>query len=215
MDLPLHFLPATRLLELYASRELSPVDATKAALTAIERHNPRFNAFCVVDHDCALNYARQSEARWNRGEPLGPLDGVPTTVKDLILARGWPTLRGSRTIDPTQPWDVDAPVVARLKEAGAVLLGKTKSPREAMFWDWPSAYQAARVGQFKWVSSVPRDKRGLVEAKEELFDLAKDPSEKHDVMAEKPDVAAAVKARFAQWRAEMDAAEPRGPFRNY
>ena len=69
MATPLHLLPATRLLELYAAKEASPVDATKAALTAIDRNNPRFNAFCVVDHECALNYARQSEARWNSGAP--------------------------------------------------------------------------------------------------------------------------------------------------
>ena len=56
------------------------------------------------------------------------LDGVPTSIKDLILTRGWPTLRGSRTVDPKQPWDVDAPATARLREAGAVLLGKTTTP---------------------------------------------------------------------------------------
>ncbi len=128
MDLPLHLLPATRLVELYASRDLSPVDATKAALTAIERHNPRFNAFCVVDQECALNYARQSEARWNRRAPLGPLDGVPTSIKDLIHARGWPTLRGSRTIDPDQDWAEDGVLVGSLRRTGAVLLGKTTTP---------------------------------------------------------------------------------------
>ena len=58
----------------------------------------------------------------------GTLEGVPTTIKDLILTRGWPTLRGSRTIDPHQAWEVDAPVTARLREAGAVLLGKTTTP---------------------------------------------------------------------------------------
>ncbi|MDQ7246331.1 amidase [Dongia sedimenti] len=128
MATPIHLLPATRLLELYAARELSPVEATKAALTAIDRYNPRFNAFCLVDHDCALNYARQSEARWRRGAPLGPLDGVPTSVKDLILALGWPTLRGSRTIDPDQDWNDDAVAVGSLRRSGAVLLGKTATP---------------------------------------------------------------------------------------
>src|SRR4051812_7020193 len=128
MPLPLHLPPATRLLQLYASRELSPVDATKAALTAIERHNPRFNAFCLVDHDSALTYARQSEARWMKGAPLGLLDGVPTSVKDLILTRGWPTLRGSRTIDPEQDWHDDGVLVGSLRRAGAVLIGKTTTP---------------------------------------------------------------------------------------
>ena len=63
-----------------------------------------------------------------RGEPAGDLDGVPVSIKDLILARGWPTLRGSRTVDPQQAWDVDAPASARLREAGAVILGKTTTP---------------------------------------------------------------------------------------
>ena len=72
--------------------------------------------------------ATASEARWRRGEPMGPLDGVPTSIKDLILTRGWPTRRGSHTVDPDQPWDVDAPATARLREAGAVLVGKTTTP---------------------------------------------------------------------------------------
>jgi aspartyl-tRNA(Asn)/glutamyl-tRNA(Gln) amidotransferase subunit A len=59
---------------------------------------------------------------------VGVLDGVPTSIKDLILTKGWPTLRGSRTVDPNQAWDVDAPATARLREAGAVLLGKTTTP---------------------------------------------------------------------------------------
>jgi aspartyl-tRNA(Asn)/glutamyl-tRNA(Gln) amidotransferase subunit A len=75
-----------------------------------------------------MESAAASEARWRGGEPLGPLDGVPTSLKDLILTRGWPTRRGSHTVDPDQPWDVDAPVTARLREAGAVLVGKTTTP---------------------------------------------------------------------------------------
>jgi aspartyl-tRNA(Asn)/glutamyl-tRNA(Gln) amidotransferase subunit A len=63
-----------------------------------------------------------------RGAPLSPLDGVGASIKDLILTKGWPTLRGSRTIDATQPWEVDAPATARLREAGVVLLGKTTTP---------------------------------------------------------------------------------------
>ena len=64
----------------------------------------------------------------SRGAPAGELDGVPVSIKDLILAKGWPTLRGSRTVDPKQAWDVDAPATARLREAGAVILGKTTTP---------------------------------------------------------------------------------------
>ncbi|MCA8930479.1 MAG: amidase, partial [Alphaproteobacteria bacterium] len=72
--------------------------------------------------------AEASTVRWTKGEPLSPLDGVPVAVKDLLLTRGWPTLRGSLTVDPAGPWDVDAPAVARLKEGGAVLIGKTTTP---------------------------------------------------------------------------------------
>ena len=120
--------PAWQLLALYRSGQASPVEATQAVLARIERLNPRLNAFCHVAADEALAAARASEARWRQGAPCGPLDGVPTSIKDLILTRGWPTLRGSRTVDPNQPWDIDAPATARLREAGAVLLGKTTTP---------------------------------------------------------------------------------------
>ncbi|MGL6112297.1 MAG: amidase [Rubrivivax sp.] len=119
---------ATELLQLYRSRSASPVEATRAVLARIDKLNPKLNAFCHVAPEEALLSAQASEARWRSGRPCGVLDGVPTSIKDLILARGWPTLRGSRTVDPKQPWDVDAPATARLREAGAVLLGKTCTP---------------------------------------------------------------------------------------
>jgi aspartyl-tRNA(Asn)/glutamyl-tRNA(Gln) amidotransferase subunit A len=119
---------ASQLLDLYRGGQASPVQATEAVLARIARHNPALRAFCVVDHEAALTSARASEARWQQGAPCGPLDGVPTSIKDLILTKGWPTLRGSRTVNPDQPWDVDAPATARLREAGAVLLGKTTTP---------------------------------------------------------------------------------------
>jgi aspartyl-tRNA(Asn)/glutamyl-tRNA(Gln) amidotransferase subunit A len=119
---------ATELLRLYRSRQASPLEATQAALARIHRHNPLLRAFCFVAEEQALASARASTARWQSGEPAGALDGVPVSVKDLILCKGWPTLRGSRTVDPDQPWDTDAPASARLREAGAVLLGKTATP---------------------------------------------------------------------------------------
>ena len=119
---------ATALLGLYRARRASPVEATRAVLARIERLDPVLNAFCLVDADAALAAAAASEARWTKGAPSGDLDGVPVSIKDLILTRGWPTLRGSRTVARDQPWDVDAPVTARLREAGAVLLGKTATP---------------------------------------------------------------------------------------
>ena len=119
---------ATGLLQLYRSRQASPVEATRAVLARIDKLNPKLNAFCHLAPDEALASAQLSEQRWREGRPLGPVDGVPTSIKDLILTRGWPTLRGSRTVDPKQAWDVDAPATARLREAGAVLLGKTTTP---------------------------------------------------------------------------------------
>ncbi len=121
-------LSATELLGLYRRRELSPVEATRAVLARIDAQNAVTNAYCLVRDDEALASATQSEQRWHAGEPAGLLDGVPVSIKDLLLTSGWPTLRGSLTIDKTGPWTVDAPAVARVREHGAVLLGKTATP---------------------------------------------------------------------------------------
>ena len=121
-------LAATELLAAYRAKTLSPVEATRAVLARIAELNPVLNCFNLVDAKSALEAARASEARWAKGAPMGPLDGVPTSIKDIILTRGWPTLRGSKTVDPAGPWNEDAPVVARLREAGAVLVGKTTTP---------------------------------------------------------------------------------------
>jgi aspartyl-tRNA(Asn)/glutamyl-tRNA(Gln) amidotransferase subunit A len=118
---------AVQLLEKYVRRELSPVEVTKAVLARIEKLNPKLNAFCFVSQT-ALDDARASESRWTAGQPKGLLDGVPVSIKDLLLTKGWPTLRGSKTVDPKGPWNDDAPAVARLREHGAVLLGKTTTP---------------------------------------------------------------------------------------
>ena len=120
--------PATELIELYRRREASPVEVTTAVLGRIEALDGVLNAFCLVAAEEAMDSARVSEQRWQRDAPVGPLDGVPTCLKDLLLTRGWPTRRGSRTVDLDQPWDTDAPVTARLREAGAVLIGKTTTP---------------------------------------------------------------------------------------
>lgn len=113
---------------LFHSKQASPVEVATATLDRIEAVNPTLNCFCLVDRDTTLAQARESEARWQAGSPLSPLDGVPVSIKDLTLTAGWPTLRGSRTVDPNQPWDEDSPAVARLREAGAVLSGKTTTP---------------------------------------------------------------------------------------
>jgi len=133
---------AADLVDGYRDRTISPVDATQAALDAIERLDPAVNAFVLVDRDGALAAAKESEARWHAGEPLGPGDGVPTSIKDALLTRGWPTLRGSRLIDASQDWPDDAPSVARLRETGAVILGKTTTPE----YSWKGVTDSARFG---------------------------------------------------------------------
>ncbi|MER6572115.1 amidase [Streptomyces sp. NPDC001093] len=121
-------LTAVQLLDGYRKGEFSPVEATAQALERARRIQPEVNAFVRLTEQDALTRARESEERWRRGEPAGLLDGVPVTVKDILLLRGHPTLRGSKTISEQGSWDEDAPSVARLREHGAVFLGKTTTP---------------------------------------------------------------------------------------
>lgn len=119
------YLSAVELTRHFRARRLSPVEVTQAVLARIQRLQPRLNAFVLVDEEAALAQARASEARYRYGAPLSPLDGVSVSLKDLLLARGWPTRRGSLTTSSAGPWLEDSPAAARLREAGAVLLGKT------------------------------------------------------------------------------------------
>lgn len=124
----LHGLNAGELSAGFAAGTFSPLDAAAALLARIEKLDGAINAFCFLDAPATLQQARASETRWQKGAPLSVLDGVPVAIKDLLLTKGWPTLRGARTIDPHQAWNDDAPAVARLRQAGAVLLGKTTTP---------------------------------------------------------------------------------------
>jgi aspartyl-tRNA(Asn)/glutamyl-tRNA(Gln) amidotransferase subunit A len=135
-------LTATELIAGYRDRSVSPVEATRAALAAIEAANDDVNAFVLVDADGALTAAKQSEARWRAGCTRGPGDGVPTSIKDIFYTRGWPTLRGTNLIEEDQDWTEDAPAVARLRETGAVLLGKTSTPEFA----WKGVTDSLRHG---------------------------------------------------------------------
>ncbi len=128
MNQEIHELGASALLRAFRAKTLSPVEVAQAIFARIGRFNGRVNAFCRLNEAGALEAARASEARWAKGEPAGLLDGVPISIKDLVWVKGMPTLYGSKTVDPGQPWDEDAPVTARLREAGAVILGKTCTP---------------------------------------------------------------------------------------
>ena len=96
------WLSAVELLARFRARTLSPVEVTHALLGRIERVEPALNAFQFIDADGARAAARASEARWRAGTPMGGLDGVPVTIKDNALMKGFPTLHGSRTVDPKQ-----------------------------------------------------------------------------------------------------------------
>ena len=150
MTADIAMLPATELVALYRRKELSPVEVTRACLDRIDGLNGELNAYLLVDHDAAIRAAEASEARWRRGEPVGLVDGVPTSIKDLILTKGWPTLRGSKIVPADQPWTEDAPAVARLKEHGAVLLGKTTTPE--------FGHKGVTHGPLTGISRNPRNK---------------------------------------------------------
>ena len=126
-DEDLTFLPALELALRIAQRAVSPLEAVRATLSRIERANPALNAFITVCADQALSAARDAEAAVMRGEPLGPLHGVPFSVKDLVNTAGVRTTYGSLIFEHHVPV-ADAVAVARLKAAGAILIGKTTTP---------------------------------------------------------------------------------------
>src|SRR5229473_3595217 len=121
------YLPATELAALVRRREISPTEVVEAFLARIERVNPTINAYCTLTPDLARDEARAVESALKRGEPVGPLAGVPVSIKDLLITKGIRTTRGSLLYADNVPTE-DAPVVERLRAAGAILLGKTNTP---------------------------------------------------------------------------------------
>lgn len=117
-------LSAHTLRGLVGARKTSPVEITAAVLRRIEALEPRLNAFVALDAERAMAAARAAERAVMAGAPLGPLHGVPVTIKDVQAVQGLPTRRGARVSDATAA-ETDAPSVARLREAGAIILGKT------------------------------------------------------------------------------------------
>ncbi len=128
---PLHDLSAGELLAAYRSKALSPVEVTRAVLAHIHAWEPQLCATYALDGDAAMTQAEASQARWMKGAPMGPLDGVPVTIKENIATKGVPTPLGTAATELV-PAERDAPPAARLREAGAVILGKTTMPDYGM-----------------------------------------------------------------------------------
>jgi aspartyl-tRNA(Asn)/glutamyl-tRNA(Gln) amidotransferase subunit A len=135
----LHELSAADLAAAFRSRALSPVQVARAVIAHIERWEPHLNATYAFDPEGALVMARASEARWARAEPRSALDGVPVTIKENIATRGVPVPLGTAASE-LRPAAADAPPAARLRAAGAVILGKTTMPDYGMLTSGLSSF---------------------------------------------------------------------------
>ena len=127
MTTKLHDLSAVELSDAYRTQELSPVEVTQAVLSRIDTCEQNINAMYIIDTEGALAQAAASEKRWAEGNPLSPIDGVPTTIKDIIATRGNPIPIGTAAADFALA-ALDQPPAARVREAGCVILGKTTMP---------------------------------------------------------------------------------------
>src|ERR1700674_1299320 len=127
MDDDLAYLSAAELSRLIRQRQLSPVQLVRSTLARVERSQPVLNAFITVCAGDALSAARDAEQAVMRRASLPPLHGVPFSVKDLVSTKGVRTTFGSRIFEDHVP-TVDAVAIARLKAAGAILIGKTTTP---------------------------------------------------------------------------------------
>jgi aspartyl-tRNA(Asn)/glutamyl-tRNA(Gln) amidotransferase subunit A len=123
-DADLCFTPATELSRLIRAKALSPVEVVRAAVARAEALNPALNALCTPTYDAAMEAARHAEAAVMRGDRLGLLHGIPTTIKDVAFTRGVRTMSGSRLYERRVP-AFDHVHVERLRAAGAIVLGKT------------------------------------------------------------------------------------------
>jgi aspartyl-tRNA(Asn)/glutamyl-tRNA(Gln) amidotransferase subunit A len=121
------YLPALELGQAIRAKKVSPVEVVEAVLARIERLNPMLNAYCTVTAAAARAAAKEAEAAVMRGDALGTLHGIPVSIKDLVTTKGVRTTHGSKIYEQFIP-DEDAPVVERLKGAGAIILGKTNTP---------------------------------------------------------------------------------------
>ena len=127
----LYELSASELIDAYSRGTISPVEVVRSVLDHIDRWEPHLQATYLLRPDLALDQAHASQARWHRREPCGPLDGVPTTIKENIATVGDPLPAGTAAVDLV-PAAVDAPPAARLREAGAIMVSKTTMPDYGM-----------------------------------------------------------------------------------
>ena len=137
----LHQLSASALLRAYAARELSPVEVLRATLRHIAAWEPQLHATYALDPAAAMVQAEASQARWLKGRPQGPLDGVPVMIKENIATAGVPVPLGTAAT-VLSPAVADAPPAARLREAGAVCMGKTTMPDYGMLSSGLSSFHA-------------------------------------------------------------------------
>lgn len=128
MNTAIHKLTALELSALFKSGVITPLDVSKIILQRIKESQKTLNAFCYFNESDVLKQAEDSSSRWKSNNQKSLIDGVPVSIKDLIHVKGWPTLHGSKAVDIEQEWDIDAPSVVNLKNAGAIILGKTNTP---------------------------------------------------------------------------------------
>jgi aspartyl-tRNA(Asn)/glutamyl-tRNA(Gln) amidotransferase subunit A len=121
------YMSAVDMAQAIRTKKLSPVEIINAVLSRIERLNPKINAYCTLLAENAMRQAREAEVKVMRNDKLGPLHGVPVSIKDLTFTKGVRTTSGSKIYEHFIP-DHDATVVERLKAAGAIMLGKTNTP---------------------------------------------------------------------------------------
>ncbi len=125
-NLEICFMSVVEMVEAIKTRRLSPVEIMDAVLSRIEQLNPKVNAYCTLVAESARRHAKEAETMVMQGEQLGPLHGIPVSIKDLIFTKGIRTTAGSRIYQDFIPQQ-DAIVVERLKAAGAIIVGKTNT----------------------------------------------------------------------------------------
>ena len=126
-DTEICYMSAVDMAQAIRTRKLSPVEVINAVLSRIEWLNPKINAYCTVLIEEARKQAREAETRVMKENELGPLHGIPVSIKDLTLTKGVRTTYGSKIYENFVPV-YDAILVERLKAAGAIMLGKTNTP---------------------------------------------------------------------------------------